>query len=173
MLTDAVTNAVRRKAGLDNARKALRLGGRSALQAALRALPPDGRKAERLRARIDAALGSLGDEAVHFDSPPASSSVLAIDGIRYEFSIAETGDLAAFVPSRTGRIVRVVINSAHPYGRSLGGEVHSLGRNAQLLLASWAHHELDQVNEQRQARARDSRIDWSRVLRRLSSCSDE
>lgn len=166
-MSDAVGNALGRKVALDFARAALRSGARSELESALVGLPETGQKAVGLASRIGEALSRLDRGPAEPKKQAAIAATCVSDGVGYEFIVAETGDIAFFVAKRVGAIVEVTINSAHPFGQHLIAQEDWANPTVLTLLGAWAHYELDQSNMKRQQAARDARVDWGRVVRRL------
>ena len=166
-MTDAVARAARRKAALDAARHALRTGSRAELEVALRGLPPDGKKAVRLGMELQDALAKSAKSKTKKIQVQGSRAVCSSDGIKYEFRLAETGDLSIFRPKRIGTHISVTINIAHPFGQNLMDNNRWQDPAVLTLFAAWAHYELEQSDEQLQGTIRDARIDWGRVVRRL------
>ena len=168
-MSDAIASAVARKVSLDAARAALRSGARSDLEAALQSLPTSGQKATRLRGLLEQAIERARSVPTRSLGEGPEANSCTSDGIGYEFSFAETGDIAFFTAKRVGAQVTITINSVHPFGRLLIAEGSWENRAVLALLAAWAHYELDQSDDRRQRVVQDARIDWGRVVRRLLS----
>jgi hypothetical protein len=171
-MSDAITKALSRKIALKFARAALRSGSTSELKKALASLPPNGEKAAALRLRIEEALREKGELNVDKGIQCAAKVACISDGVGYEFSTTEFGSVAFFQARRTGSIVKIIINTAHPFGR----QIEESGRISDpvflAMLASWAHYELDQSSNQRRSVVEAMREDWSRILRRLLSMGE-
>ena len=171
-MPDTVAKAARRKYALDLARTALRSGTHSDLETALGELPEDGRKAARLRIELTAALEGTRERTTSSIRSAGVRASCTSDGVRYEFHLAETDDIALFRPRRIGSNVTVTVNTMHPFGRQLLANDSWLNPAVLSLLAAWAHYELDQSDERRQSAVRDARIDWGRVVRRILSADN-
>lgn len=166
-MSDAIALAVARKIALDSARQALSSRSRAEMTAALEGLPPDGTKAERLRENLLRAL----EDAERLRAPRTlrcqAEATCVSDGVKYDFKLVETGDIAFFNVKRVGSLVSIAVNSSHPFGQRLLEAGQWNNPVVLTMLAAWAHYELDQSDDRRQRAVGEARVDWGRVVRRL------
>lgn len=93
---------------------------------------------------------------------------------RYEFSSAAIDSPALFVPEIRGGLVQIVLNSTHPQFSSLmtvltDEKSRVASHLIQRLLTAWADLEDEQPPGKRKTRIQDTRLDWGRKLRDLTS----
>jgi len=168
-MADAITNVMSRRVALDAARTALKSGSRSALKKALASLPDSGEKAAGLRAKIEAVLGQQVEINLRKAEVDSDIKIICVsDGIAYQFAVEEYGSLAFFRVARSGSVVSVTINSAHPFGAHVASGDKLNDSTFLQLLAAWAHFELDQASPKTRDAVRVAREDWSRILIRLA-----
>lgn len=170
-MADAITTVLARRVAYQFAKAALRSGSTTELKAALSSLPTNGMKASFYRSKIEEALASSDSSCKKIHSSKGQGAACVADGVGYEFVVSEFAEVSFFRAVRAGSIVRVTINSAHPFGKQILDSERLSDPMLMALLASWAHYELDQTSTKRQAAAGDARADWGRVLRRLVSSS--
>jgi hypothetical protein len=183
-------NDARRMEVYRAARRAIASNDPELWSSALEELPPNGRKAEQLRADLSALLQKQREPGEQLrltgrrmtkyaqtesESAPRRSlvhqkrqdvqiehsSAIIDDGYRFEYQSAELGrDRPFFEFAAKGSEIVVTINTSYEYWSDL-----ELTTELKPLITSWVRMELSMSPKMRH-RLSDTRMDWSRVLRR-------